>query len=361
MQKRIAFFSGDITRSGGTERVAILIANELCKKEQLEVKFVSLEERRAIPFFEIDDRIHAFKLYNRIERSIIHICGIVKRLRKFVEQNNIDVLIDIDGILDIYSLPIKLFSDVKVVSWEHFNYYQNPFVPYRKISRRMAARWADTIVTLTEEDRGYYEDNLNIRCPIQCIYNPIIWKKESDKYNFKSRTILSVGRLTYQKGFDLLVEIAKNVLHNKEDWKWIVLGEGEDREYLEKKIEEYGLQEKLILKGDVNNVDDYYKEAAFFVMTSRFEGLPMTLLETKPYKLPLICFKCKTGPSELVKDGVNGYLVDEGRLDLMETAVLELMDNEEKRKLFSEKALLDLERFDLDKIVECWMKLIEGV
>ena len=155
----ICFFSGDINRSGGTERVSIIIANELCKNPRYNISFISLEEKRKNSFFEIDKRISRDKMYGSLNRSMFHILGIIKRLKKYVKNNDIDIIVDIDGILDIYSLPVKWITKVKVISWEHFNFFQNPFVPYRKVSRRMAARWADAIVTLTEEDKGYYLDN----------------------------------------------------------------------------------------------------------------------------------------------------------------------------------------------------------
>ena len=91
----VCFFSGDIRRSGGTERVSIIIANELCRNEKYNVSFVSLEERREDSFYEIDSKITTYKLYKHLERSIIHIVGIVRRLIKFIKNDNIDVLVDL--------------------------------------------------------------------------------------------------------------------------------------------------------------------------------------------------------------------------------------------------------------------------
>ena len=86
----------------------------------------------------------------------------------------------------------------------------------------------------------------------------------------------------------------KDVLKKNPDYKWLILGDGEDKEKLENKIKEYNLEDKLILKGKVSNVEDYYKNSALYVMTSRFEGLPMTLLEAKNFKLPIVSFDCQT-------------------------------------------------------------------
>lgn len=355
----VCFYSGDITNSGGTERVAIIIMNELNKLEDFHISVVSLVEKEKKTFFELDKSIPRYTIYDRVVRGITHIGGIINRTMKLVKEHNIDVLIDIDGILDMYTIPVKWFSRVKVVSWEHYNYYQHPVVPYRKYTRRMAARWADSIVTLTEEDKGYYLKNLDVKCPIQCIYNPVIWKDTAEEYGCESKIILSAGRLTYQKGFDILVDVAELFLKNYPDWKWLVLGEGEDRQILEKKAIEKNIEKQLLFPGEVDNIDDYYAKSAMFVMTSRFEGLPMTLLETKPFKLPIVSFDCKTGPKEVIQDGINGYLIPESDCPAMANAIIKLIEDTDKRLLFSNNAQLDMGKFTLEDIINQWRQMLK--
>lgn len=359
--KNICFYSGDITNSGGTERVAIIIANQLNKLPEYNVSVLSLVEKRPEPFFKLDDTIERYMIYDHTVRGITHMGGIVMRTVKVVKTHHIDILIDIDGILEMYTIPAKLFTGIKVISWEHYNFYQHPVVPYRKYTRKMAAKWADAIVTLTEEDKGYYKENMDVRCPIQCIYNPVIWKQNVGRYNRESKTILSAGRLTYQKGFDMLIDVASLFLKKYPDWKWLVMGEGEDRQMLEEKAQKKGLESQLLFPGNVDNIDDYYKDAAMFVMTSRFEGLPMTLLETKSFHLPIVSFDCKTGPKELIKEGVNGYLIPEGNKKEMAEKISELIENEEQRIQFSENAVLDMGRFELDSIMEKWDRLLKAI
>nr|MCR5430665.1 glycosyltransferase [Eubacterium sp.] len=217
------------------------------------------------------------------------------------------------------------------------------------------------IITLTDEDKGYYESNLKCRCPVTRIYNPIIWPDKTYEYEKESKTIISAGRLTYQKGFDMLVNIADLFIKKYPDWKWLILGTGEDYEMLDSKIKEKGLEDQVILKGEVDNMEDYYSHAAMYVMTSRFEGLPMTLLETKPYKLPLVSFNCKTGPSELIEDGVNGYLVEEGDLEGLAKRIEELIVIPDIRDKFSDAAQYKLERFDYNSIINQWKKLLINI
>lgn len=361
---RIAFFSGDITRSGGTENVSIMLTNALVAEGWVTndaVMFISLFEEHDQPFFAIDPRIARYTVYPTVTHGIQHYFDTVKRLRCLVKQHHIDVLVDIDGILDMYSLPIKRGVGVKVISWEHFNYHQNPGVPYRKLTRRWAARKADAIVTLTEADRKLYLDNAHPQCPVVAIPNPMQTVTPQPVYAADSRVIISSGRLTYQKGFDMLVDVAARVLPGHPDWQWLILGEGEDRPMLEEKIAAAGIGGQLILKGRVENMVDYYRKAAMFVLTSRFEGLPMVLLEAKAYKLPIVSFDCETGPADIVTDGVNGDLVPEGDVDALAARIDRLINDADRRHAYAAHALDDAQRFAMPDIIKHWQRLLSCV
>lgn len=358
MTQHIAFFSGDITRSGGTENVSIMIANALADADDYDICFISLFEEADQPFFDIDPRIGRYTVYPVPTHGIQHYFNTVNRLKRLVVQHDIDALVDIDGILDMYSLPIKRFTGVKVVSWEHFNYNQNPGVPYRKLTRRWAARRADTIVTLTQADKKLYEEHLQLRCPVVTIPNPIRMPEPEPVYDIESRTIISSGRLTYQKGFDLLVDVAAQVLPSHPDWQWWILGDGEDQLMLEQKIAEADIGNQLILKGRVGDMDEYYRNAAMLVMTSRFEGLPMVLLEAKSYHLPIVSFDCETGPAEVVQDGMNGDLIPPEQVDQMAQRVNRLIDEPERRNRYSRHAMDVASVFDLGNILKQWKALL---
>lgn len=357
----IAFFSGDITRSGGTENVSIMIANALVEAGGFDVRFISLFEESGKPFFDLDPRIERYTVHPVPTHGIQHYFDTVIGLKRLVMQHGIDVLVDIDGILDMYSLPVKRSTGVKVVSWEHFNYNQNPGVPYRKLTRRWAAGKADAIVTLTKADKRLYEEHLHLHCPVAAIPNPMRKPEPEPVYDVESRIIISAGRLTYQKGFDMLVGVAVRVLTNHPDWQWWILGEGEDRPMLERKIAEAGIGDQLILKGRVDDMDGCYRKAAMFVMTSRFEGLPMVLLEAKAYRLPIVSFDCETGPSEVVQDGVNGYLTTLGDIDRMAECILSLMKDRNLREGFSRNSSVGEERFGGESILRQWTSLLAGL
>lgn len=361
MQKKIniCFYSGDITRSGGTERVSSIIANQLVKNKKWNICFLSLWEKQEETFFPLDASIKRYTLYDGPVSGAKHLLGFIKRTRKFVKKLGIDILIDIDGILDMYSIPALKFSKTKLISWEQFNFYQNPDGNYRKITRKMAARNAAAIVVLTQEDKGYYEDNLKIRNIIRHIYNPIVLEKTEHRYNVESKIIISAGRLTYQKGFDILIDVAKIVFECHKDWKWLIVGEGEDRQLLEEKIRDNNLEDRVILCGNVNNIEDYYSKSSMYVLTSRFEGFGLVLTEAKSYHLPCVSFRCPAGPAEIVADNVNGYLIDCFDIEAMADKICKLIDDKQLRLDFSEKTLEDTEKFAVDVVAKQWEELFE--
>ena len=357
---KVCFFSGDITRSGGTERVANLIANELNKDPNYEISFVSLVEKKSKTFFPLDERISRWTLYDKPVSGIVHFFGYVHRLKKILNENNIDILVDIDGIIDVYSVLAKRHTKTKVVSWEHFNMYHHPNQNLRSRVRNFAVKRVDAIVTLTEQDKGYYLDGFKPKCPVKAICNPVSYTGIDNTYDEESKKIISIGRLTHQKGFDRLVDIAEVVLKKHSDWEWFVYGEGEDKESLLRSINEKEIN-NLHLMGNVDDIDYRYKESAMFVMTSRYEGLPMTLLEAKYYRLPIVSYDIKTGPRECVIDGVNGYLVEDGDKEELINKIIELIEDKDRRKEFSNHSLDETDKFELSYIINQWKELFEEI
>lgn len=361
--KNICFLEGDISRSGGTERVTSIIANELAKrKDKFNILILSICRKNNKLFFYLEPEIKVMTIFDQPKyNGKKEFLKIVYEIRKFLKENSIDILIDVDTILDIYGIPATRFNKTKIISWEHFNFYENLGVKLRDYGRKLAAKYSNAIVTLTKEDKHYFKQNLKIKCPIYTIYNPLVLTKRNNDYDLNSKIILSAGRLTYQKGFDMLVEVAKEVLRHNNEWKWIILGEGEDRKKLEAQIHKCGLDGKVILKGNVGNINSFYDKASIFVLTSRFEGFGLVLTEAKTFKLPCISFKCKAGPGEIILNDVNGYLIECFDLNGMAEKIKYLINSESKRKQFSDNALNDTEKFQLDFIKKQWIDLLNNL
>lgn len=358
MKKKICFFSGDITRGGGTERVATMIANELDKQGRFEVLFLSLVEQKKELFYPLNTTIARYTLGNRWIQPGPGYLPLIGKLRRFVKEQNIDVLVDIDIVLDILSIPATKKLKTKVLSWEHFNLQYEYSMLYRKLILKYSVKRSDYIVTLTECDKKSYGQYLDRKDNIEVIYNPIqenIFVNDLDR----EKWIVTAGSLIKRKGVHFVAEMAAHILPKYKEWKWLLLGEGPERGYLEDKIKEYGLEKQLVLKGMVNNVGDYLDKALVYVMASEFEGLPMVLLEAKTHAVPCISFDIYTGPAEIIKDGEDGYLIPPFDCEEMEQKIELLMRDEQLRQNFSAATQASLDKFRMNTIMQKWNEVLE--
>ena len=173
--------------------------------------------------------------------------------------------------------------------------------------------------------------------------------------------MLFVSRLeTQQKGLDFLIRIADILFHQRghTDWKLEIVGAGSGMEEVRKMIAEYCLESYVELLGEKKNVIDYYTKASVFLCTSRWEGFGMVVTEAMECGLPVVSFKTD-GPSEIIRDGENGYLVDNFNLEQFADAVEQLMKNEKLRKEMSENASVRAKDFSVEKVGEEWEKLFK--
>lgn len=355
----ITFYSGDFSRTGGTERVTAQIASYLAGQGH-EVTVLS-HSGDGVPAFPCDGRIRTATLH--MERH----SGFAGRkimpyvaLRSYLATHRCDVFIAVDVLLAMYMLPLKpLFPQVKFVAWEHFNFHANNGVKNRDRARAMAGKRADAIVTLTKADKTAYEQNLHPRCPVVAIGNPIPVLQDELPDN-RERLAIAVGRLTYQKHFDALIDIWSRIEPRHPDWRLAILGEGEDHPALETQIETLGLQH-VRLAGLQDDMDAWYRRASVMLMTSRFEGLPMVLLEAQNWGLPIVSYDCVTGPAEVVIDGCDGYLVDEEDEDRFVERLDKMMSDDALRDEMSGNAMEDRKRFAMARIGNQWDELLASL
>lgn len=357
MKKKVCFFSGDITRSGGTERVAVQLANALQQDHTYEICFVSLTEQQQTPFYPLCPDIRRYRLGQRWISPGPGYLPLIGKLRKFLKEQQIDIIIDIDIVLDVLSIPAVRGLKTKVVSWEHFNCEFEQQILYRKLISRLTARFSDYIITLTEEDRESYRKILGRDQRISAIYN-IVSKMTRNEAVEREKWVVTAGRLTYQKGTEYLAKIAVPILKKHPDWKWLVLGDGEERTILEQAITENKLEEQFILEGTVNQVEWYLNRAKLFVLTSRYEGFGMCLVEALQMHVPCVSFDIKVGPSEIIADGQNGILIPPFDCERMILEIDNLLDHSDRLEELAANTMIGFERYQVEKIKEKWKSIL---
>ncbi|QIO10187.1 glycosyltransferase family 4 protein [Acinetobacter lanii] len=358
--KNICFLIGDINHSGGTERVTSLIANNLVS-EETKVHILSLSHGDN-PFFELNHQIKTSALFTFNVSMRKNFIQCVKRIRAYLLSNKINTLIVADSISCVFTVPATIGLNIQHICWEHFNLKVNLGSKFRDLGRWMAAHWCDKIVTLTERDKNFWDEKFNLKTKnkVIAIPNPSPYSLQDNQPSLESKTILCVGRLTYQKGFDLLVEAWSQIAHELPGWKIILVGSGEDELKLKELTIEYKVSDSFLFLGQQKNMDEFYRKASFFCMSSRFEGLPMVLLEAQSYGLPIVAFDCDTGPSEILDHGSNGLLVEP--LNIKDFAEkIKVMINGNYQKMV-EISFSNSSKFNLNKISNIWVNLLgEGI
>lgn len=350
----ICFLEGDMSRKGGTERMTAMLANALSETHRVFV--VSLKSEDNHVFFSLADSVFYTVLSPAVGK--LGILSKIRQLHRFFLAHEIDCVINVDTGMSIYGIPAAWGTKAKVITWEHANYFNNWGSRVFPAIRRFAARHSDAMVVLTGQDKENYETHIPSKVPVYVISNPV--QPHQVTYDASSRTILSAGALLPIKGYDRAIEVARRILPGRPAWRWVICGEGPERERLECMIQDAGLEGRVVLLGTVRDMESQYRSAAMVVMTSHMEGLPMVLLEAKSYRLPLVSFDIMTGPREIIQDGVNGFLVAPSDVEDLADKLARLMDSDDLRYQMSENTAFDIERFSGTKILEEWEKLLEA-
>lgn len=355
---KICFFVGDISKKAGTERVVTIVANEMATRG-FKVYIMSLVNSPESGF-ELGEGIEIIPLKHGSGNNKKNFIPLVMEIRRIVKNYGFDVLVEADVILRIFTLPACMGLGLPVVSWEHFNFGSNLGLKLRDYARALAARHSRYIVTLTETDRKAYLSNLKCKAEVIAIENPMVFYP--DEYaSCSEKTVLSVGRLNYQKGFDRLLEAWKIVSEKHPDWILKIAGTGEQEAQLKDLSKELGVEGTVRFLGQISDVAKEYLNSSIYVMSSRFEGFPMVLLEAMPFGLPVVSFDCPTGPKDIIKDGEDGILVANGDIKGLAEGICRLMEDVELRKSMSIKARNNIRRFDKENIMEKWMRLFESM
>lgn len=346
----------DMTEKSGGDRVAAILSEALTA--HFDVHLVSVCGKGEKPFFTVSPKVHYKALLPGHDRIRGTLLSGSRALRRYVKEEEIDVILTVGGNVNFFMWYAARGRNVRQVFCEHLAAKDVA----DRLFRYLAVKTADRIVVLTERSRRGFLDAFRLSGEkVEVIHNwidPALLKTEAT-YDPNSKKIISVGRFCPQKGYDLLVEIAAEFFKKHPDWRWDIYGDGPDFDVVKALVEEKSLGDKLFLMGSTSRLYELYGEYAFYAMTSRMEGLPMVLLEAKAQRLPLVSFDCPTGPSEIIRDGVDGFLAGEENVPELTEKICRLAEDTALREKFSQAAHGNLREFSYEDIVGQWKDLIE--
>lgn len=377
--KKLAYCIPSLDRPSGMERVLTIKANYLAENLAYDVAIITTDSKGIKPFFPISPKIRLIQLDINIDdlwkypvwkKAFIYF----SKIRSYKSRLD-DCLkwIKPDITISLLRREINFICDIKDGSAKvgeiHFGRYKYrevnlKFLP-SFINQWITARWMgqlernlirlDKFVVLTHEDKDQWKglDNLCV------ISNPITILSESQS-NCQNKQAIAVGRYTYQKGFDLLIQAWRIVHQDHPDWILNVYGGGNKEDY-QKQANELGLQDVINCNGPVNNIVEKYQESSIFILSSRFEGFGLVLAEAMSAGVAPVAFACPCGPRDIIHNGEDGILCENGNISELAKGICSLIEDEEKRKRMGLNAAKNIQRYCLDNIMHQWDDLFQGI
>lgn len=359
---RVCFLLGKIATNGGIGRVTSILANELAKDPDFKINLLCYSDQHFESTYPIAENIqldYLMPVHCSMAKAMLF-KNAVGRLKKYLKENKIDVIIAAGVVYYPVAILAAKAAKAKCICWEHCNVRTGSDVKFEKLCRKIGAKYAHLCVPLTKQDAADYREFFGTKNVIQ-MYNPVDQElfARRGEYNADTKKIITVGRLSYQKYYEKLVEVANIVLKRHPDYSWDIFGEGPDRVMLEGLIKESSLEGRLSVMGQVPDLYDRYKNYSVQVMTSRYEGFPMVLLEGAANGLPLVSFDIFTGPNEIITDGENGRLIPAFDAEKMADAITEIIENDSLRLSMSKKSLDCVQNFRLEPISAEWKRILK--
>jgi glycosyltransferase involved in cell wall biosynthesis len=229
----------------------------------------------------------------------------------------------------------------------------------RKLRRSMRAYYPklDALVVLTEQDREAYRELLDGRVPLHRIPNTVR-PLPGAKADLGARTVYAAGRFRYQKGFELLIPAWAETAKAHPDWRLRLRGRGHLESRFRDLIEQHGLQGSVTIEGPAEDIGSDMAEASVFVLSSRFEGFPLILLEAMSKGMGIVSFDCPTGPADIVDDHRNGLLVPHEDVEALARAIREIVEDEELRRRMAGAAVETANEYTIEAIGPQWEALL---
>ena len=353
---KIIILADDLNQWGGVERVTTSIANGLANMGY-QVQIVNMRGGDK-PFFKLDPLIRIVSLFKKHGRIFIKAPLIIYRLRRLLLAEKPKVILTVESMLALVSVPASRGLSIRNICWEHLNFNVDLGRRSRRFARQFAAKYCDDIVTLTNQDAFLWKQKTHLKAAIHTIPNPSPFAVQNEHTpSMDSKMVLAVGRLTYQKGFDLLLQAWKMITAEEPDWRLRIVGNGPDEHYLHQLSSDLGINKSVEFVPATSNVQSHYKEAALFCMSSRFEGFAIVLVEAMSFGVPVVSFDCEAGPAEILA-GTGAVLVAKENISELANNLLKLIRDPSSRVIISRTEKLQAEKFQLDKIMNHWITLL---
>lgn len=370
--KRIVYCIPALYNSGGMERVLSVKANYLAE-QGYEIHIITTDQMGRGIYFPLHSSIQTYHidldyegsnggpLFAKVKAFLTNQPRYKQALTELLERIQPDVTISMFG-HEASFLPSIKAGGTKILEY-HFSKLKRLqygrtglwglIDKWRTKQDETIVRRYNHFVVLTEEDKALWGDIPNI----SVIPNPKPF--DSDVVSsLHPKQVLAAGRYCHQKNFEALLEVWQSLAPRYPDWSLAIYGNGPDRPKLEALVSELGISSSVRLAQPSTAMREVYLQSSIYAMTSRYEGLPMVLIEAQTMGLPIVSYACKCGPRDIITEGVDGYVIEEGDKQGFAQALSRLIEDEDLRLSMGKAARKSSERYDIERIMSAWLLVI---
>ena len=378
-QYKIVYCTPALYFAGGMERVLTQKANYFADHFGYDITIILTEGKGKPLFYPLSDKVKVVNLNIGFEE--LWTCSFIKKifiylkkqcqykmlLKKELMRIRPDITVsmlrrEINFINDIKDGSKKIGEiHINRANFRNFESNDNNF-----IKRIFAKVWMnslleklkrlDRFIVLTEKDKEAWVELKNV----YVIPNPLSFAPQTIS-KLTEKRIIAVGRYSHEKGYDLLLKTWSIVQNRITDWRLEIFGEG-DRSQYDKMISSLNIDShRCILNGRSNNIQEEFINSSLAVCSSKFEGFGLVITEAMVCGLPVVSFDCPWGPRAIINDGEDGLLVENGNVEKLAEALVEMVQHPEKLRSMAAKAVENVQRFKIDQIAEKWKSIFDAL
>ena len=350
---------------GGAQRVMTTMAN-YWRQKGWSVTIIAYGSRASKSRYEVDSGVDVRFL--AIEQRSTSACQAIRNnvrrlkvLRREIKLSCPSVVISFLHKVNVRSIIACCGLNIPVIVSERTDPVATPIPRIWRLFRRWSYRYATYLVTQTGAAKEYFAPV--VRAKTHVIPNPITQHEDvvGVTGHVRQKSVIAMGRLVDQKGFDLLLCAFARLSSKHAEWKLVIWGEGRLRSRLESVRDSLGLQGRAFLAGWTDSPMREMQRASLFVLPSRYEGFPNALCEAMACGLPVISFDCRSGPSDIIRDSIDGLLVRRQDVRSLSEAMDRLMADSVERERLGKRSTEVLERFNIGRIMEMWKRTGIGI
>ncbi len=359
---KILYITNQICGSGGLERVLSIKASYLADVLDYEVHILTLNQGNNPLFFEFSKKIMHHDI-TAIGNPFSYFKSYLFGIKKIIQEIKPEIILVCDDGFKAFFLPILLMKPCPMIYERHVskNVESNEKdSPLKILTNKtkfvlmdLLSGTYDKFVVLTQENTLEWKNN-----NLEVIANPLTFYPNSTS-NLKNKTVIAVGKHCYQKGYDRLLQSWKIVHKKNPDWTLKIFGTIATNENLLGLSQKLNIEQSIQFFAPEKNIEKQYQEASIFVLSSRYEGFGMVIIEAMACGLPCVSFECPCGPKDIINNNKDGFLIENGAIIEFANKVNLLIEDENLRFEMGKKARENVKRFQPEIVVKMWHELFK--